>query len=297
MSLPSPEEDIAARRVIRSRATVALVVGPRVGVSRHFFPTHAQVYAGMSSTNGAVSRRGVSIEQAEALLRSLAGVAAARVTIGPQGKVLGVQIQRSDEISSHQLVRNVQSALLACFGLLIDSALIEFVSQIPPEPVGVSGPLEIVEPAATLPTQPAPLPEHRRVELVGRPIIERLRPNRIRCRVEIGFDSEVTVGQAEMLDGGDAVLRATARAVLDACRNADPEGAGSIELEEIRSVELAGRKYILAGVRAVEPRHVHYLAGAAVMDATAEEAAALATIQAVQQWTAARKPSARDIPQ
>lgn len=282
----------------------------------------------MSSTNGAGASRTVSIEQAEALLRSLNGVAAARVMSGPHGKVTGVQIQTSGDTPAHQIVRNVQSALLARFGLLIDSALIEFVNQIsqePPAPTAAPVTIEAMEPKSTAvpaedprsdkrgqaaaldpaPPQPRseatpprePGPGLRPMELVERPAIERFRPNRIRCRVEIAVGSDAVTGAAEMLDGGDAALSVTARAVLAACRNADPKHGGFVELEGVRIVELAGHNYVLAAVRAVEPRRVHYLAGAAIVDATAEEAAALATIQAVQQWTTARKPSARDVPQ
>lgn len=310
---------------------VALVVGSRAGVIRQLFPTHSQVYAEMSSTNGAGASRSVSIEQAEALLRSLTGVAAARVMSGPQGKVVGVQIQASDELPPHQIARNVQSALLARFGLLLDSGLIEFVSQIPsaaPEASGgpeVSGDSEppgkgpgafptehpsggapvqaaALGAAAPLPHPPgavrpqpqAPAPKPG-PDLIERPTIERLRPNRIRCRVEIEFGDKVVAGEAEMLDRSDAALSVTARAVLDACRNADPGSADSMALEGIQSVELAGRSYILAGVRAVEPRNVHYLAGAAPSEAAPEEAAALATLQAVQQWIARRSSSARGL--
>jgi hypothetical protein len=267
----------------------------------------------MSSTNGAGASRSVSIEQAEALLRSLTGVAAARIMSGPQGKVMGVQIQASDELPPHQIARNVQSALLARFGLLIDSGLIEFVDQSPPEEREIS-----TEPTAPGGREPRvagvavdggvvggggigrgvvdggapvlsnPPPEVSGPELVERPTVERLRPNRIRCRVVIGLAGAHVAGEAELLDGRDAALSVTARAVLDACRNADPDGAGSMELEGIRTVELAGRGYVLAGVRAVEPRNVQYLAGAAAIDAAAEEAAALATLQAVRQWKAPR---------
>lgn len=274
------------------------MVGSRAGVIRQFFPTHSQVYAEMSSTNGAGASRSVSIEQAEALLRSLTGVAAARVMSGPQGKVAGVQIQASDELPPHQIARNVQSALLARFGLLLDSGLIEFVSQIPSAaPAASGGPVLSgdSEPAGEGPGASPTAALTPGPDLIERPTIERLRPNRIRCRVELEFGDKVVAGEAEMLDRGDAGLSVTARAVLDACRNADPGSAGSMELEGIQSVELAGRSYILAGVRAVEPRNVHYLAGAAPSEAAPEEAAALATLQAVRQWIARRNSSARDL--
>ncbi len=261
----------------------------------------------MSSTNGAGASRSVSIEEAEALVRSLAGVAAARVLTGPQGKVMRIQVLLDDAIPPHQLVRNVQSALLARFGLLIEPGSIEFVDQMPSElpgrQEGDSGtlPPQIVAGAesGTQEPRPGPRPEPgarsrmSRPYLLDRPTIERLRPNRIRCRVEIAFGEAVTVGEAEVLDGAGAALVVTARAVLASFRTANPVNAEPVELEGVRAIELAGQSYVIAGVRAVEPRNVHYLAGAAVIESSGEEAAALATIDAVEQWISRRTLSAR----
>jgi hypothetical protein len=267
----------------------------------------------MSSTNGAGASRSVSIEQVEALLRSLSSVAGARIITGPEDEVMRIQIQTDDQIPPNQLVRNIQSALLARFGLLIDLASIEFVDQVTPAVLERSASLDAPDPnwspkpsaqsdnehgATTSQARSSPKPEPPsqrhgsgsrpgpvRPELIDRPVIERLRPNRIRCRVEVEFGEIVAVGEAEALDGAGVALEVAARAVLAAFRSADALRSEHIELEGVRTVELAGQSYIVAGVRVVEPRNVRYLAGAVVIEASGEEAAALATIHAMDQWS------------
>lgn len=305
------------------------------GSSAECCPTHSQVYAEMSSTNGTGASRSVSVEQAEALLRSLAGVIAARIDSGPEGDVERIEIKADDATPPHQLVRNIQSALLATFGLLVEVNAIEVVeieSEIGrEEPPAEAGATANPEQPGSSPNSPPIIPETSdsprgnatpaeqarkvnaprghsmggtaaddsysgdhypvRLDLIDQPSIDRLLQNRIKCRVEIAFNGATAIGQAEVLGGADAVLVGTARAVIAALRTVDPENAAVVELEGAREVQLAGQRYIIVGIRALELREVRYLAGAAVILESAAEAAALAAIEAVRQWIARRSTS------
>lgn len=260
----------------------------------------------MSSTNGTGAKRSVPIDQAEALLRSLAGVKAVQLVCGPDGRVLRVRLETDGAVTFQQLARNVQSALLAQFGLLIDPRSIELVPGLSeerselPESTETTGPEVVaaggiaVEPRGVRrPPASADLKGLRRtgLELLEVPILERYHQHRVRCRVELGFGSRVVIGEAEVVDGVDAALEVTARAVLMACRQVDPVCAGKMELEGVRTIELAGLNYVVAGVRALELRGVHHLAGVSVVQGSGEEAAALAMIQAVEQWLKQQSPA------
>lgn len=258
----------------------------------------------MSSTNGAGAGRSVSIDQAEALLRSLAGVRAVQLSGGPDGKLLRIRLETDGSVSPHQLARNVQSALLARFGLLIDTRVIEIVSAQsdrraePPEATGLdsqstgsaAGIVGAEQVVQHLERDNVPATQWSTCELLDRPILERLQQHRVRCRIELGLGQRVVQGEAEILDGVDAALEAAARAVLAAFRIAYPECAAQIELEGVRTVELAGRSYVMVGVRSVELRGVHHLAGASVVQESGAEAAALATISAVERWLTQQRP-------
>ena len=61
-----------------------------------------------------------NIESAEALLNSLKGVVSARVVARPGGIIEEIHLLTEGDVSAKQSVRNVESALLAHFGLKID---------------------------------------------------------------------------------------------------------------------------------------------------------------------------------
>ena len=61
-----------------------------------------------------------SIEGAEALLNSLKGVVSARIVARPGGVIEEIHVLTEGEVQAKQTVRNVESALLAHFGLEID---------------------------------------------------------------------------------------------------------------------------------------------------------------------------------
>ena len=61
-----------------------------------------------------------SIEAAEVLLNSLKGVVSARVMARPEGEIEEVHLLTMGDVSPKQSVRNVESALLARFGVKID---------------------------------------------------------------------------------------------------------------------------------------------------------------------------------
>jgi len=68
---------------------------------------------------------GVSVARAaEALLRSLVGVSAARVNADSRGRVAGIVVVPAPGAGGRQIARNVASALMARFGLVVDPSAI-----------------------------------------------------------------------------------------------------------------------------------------------------------------------------
>lgn len=60
------------------------------------------------------------VKRAENLLTSLQGVLSARVVVSPIGEVTEIHVLAQSGISPKQIVRNVESALLAHLGLKVD---------------------------------------------------------------------------------------------------------------------------------------------------------------------------------
>src|SRR5688500_2242212 len=70
--------------------------------------------------------------RAEALLRSLNGIADARVELKQDGRLGAVHIVPAPGIQSKALLRNVQSGLMAALGVGVDARFVYVVQQLPP---------------------------------------------------------------------------------------------------------------------------------------------------------------------
>src|SRR5688572_13803623 len=68
----------------------------------------------------------------ERLLGALEGVVSARVVLDSAGRLIEVHILASHEMHPKQIVRNVESALSAGFGILIDRRVVS-VAQLRPD--------------------------------------------------------------------------------------------------------------------------------------------------------------------
>ena len=252
-------------------------------------------YPGMSATNGSAARRSLPIEQAEALICSLAGVVTARILTGDRDDGLEVYVVADDQVPHRQVARNIQSALLAHLGVRVDSQRISIASAHRPGANGKpEAPIGAAEPAyGAAGDASAPQPDDRpRLRLDGL-CIERAHPHRLRCRLAMACGDAVHQGEAEVIDGPGAPLEAAARAALDAWRQISDDAAPAIELDGVRLVEIAGRPYVVAALRARDLRSTHYPSGAAAALDSMEVAAALAVIHAVEPWLC---PEHRPVP-
>src|SRR4051812_33816016 len=82
------------------------------------------------------------VRRAENLLTSLEGILSARVVTTPLGEVSEVHVLAQAGLQAKQLVRNIESALLAQLGLKIDHRKISIAQTADVKP------LEVVEPTA-----------------------------------------------------------------------------------------------------------------------------------------------------
>lgn len=99
---------------------------------------------------------------------------------------------------------------------------------------------------------------------------------RIACRAVVASGDHIYAGQAAGADTPAGRLEAAARAVLAAALR-------PAELDGIKVVELAGRKYVIAAVRSWSGRETVYHADVAPVGASPEAAAARATLDAILQ--------------
>lgn len=211
----------------------------------------------------------------ERLLSALAGVVSARIIL-EDGRISEIHVLASPSHHPKQIVRNVESALSAGLGIVVDRRLIS-VAQLRADAI------EIPDSEAAVPSnygaglvKAAPPPA--RLELLG-----------FKTSASGPFDASCTVtfrcGEAELsgtaTGANTPVGRAesAARAVLSAIASFEG-GLGRIGLEGASLVDANGRQFVLVSAHALEGRNPVLLTGVAPLGRSPEEAGILACLHA-----------------
>ena len=232
----------------------------------------------------------------ELLLGSLAGILSARVLVGDQGELEAIHIVAEPEFLPKRIVRNVESALCAGLGIEIDRRIVSVANVREGAPWPVASRAASAEPPAEPGTGPlAKRPAEPEAEppapATGRIIFESIElsidtARDALCRVTLRLGTEDATRESTGPDSPRGRAEAASRAAIAAIRALAPDR--KLDLEEIALAEIAGRPIVLVSVRALEGRRSHSLTGIAAVDRSAEEAAALATLNATHRWMAAR---------
>jgi len=231
---------------------------------------------------------GWTISEAEQLLMSLRGVVSARIVARPGGEVDEIHLLTTEEVTAKQTVRNVESALLAHLDLSVDHRKIS-VAQAQGRPPAHVGP----EPAVHI--VPEPPPGHTRL-LFHTHQVETERSHQVRHKVEIQWKGELFVGEAAAADLPRAKLEAVGKATLVAVETAlasefDEAHTGqpiTLALDGVKGVEAFDQRFVMVAVHAIAGREVTALAGATVVEESADRATILATLQATDRWVRGR---------
>lgn len=229
-------------------------------------------------------RAGWTILQAEQLLMALKGVVSARIVARPGGEIEEIHLLTTEEVNAKQTVRNVESALMAHLDLPVDHRKIS-VAQTqgrPPTQAESDPVVQIV---------PEPSPGHTRLLFVAHQV-ETERSHEVRHKVEIEWKGERFTGEATAADLPRAKLEAVGKATLVAVEAAlasefDEASAGrpiTLAMDGAKVVDAFDQSFVMVAVHAIAGREVTALAGATVVEESADRAAILATLQATDRW-------------
>ncbi|MGH7475170.1 MAG: hypothetical protein ACRELD_02680 [Longimicrobiales bacterium] len=223
------------------------------------------------------------IDQIERLLRALSGIVSARVVAASDGRPEEIHVIAAPGLHAKQVVRNIESALNARFGLDIDRRIIS-VAQVnggngqamgdDDETFGGGVPAAS-EAAATIGAT------ERRLVFVGFEATSRTAQG-IVCRVLLRRDEELVEGTGEGPDTQHGRCEAGARALFNALAAA--RGDDSLVLEGVTLLLTHGREMVLVAARALAGRASLPLSGAAPLGRSPEEAAVYAALQATNRW-------------
>jgi hypothetical protein len=217
------------------------------------------------------------VRRAENLLTSLEGILSARVVTTPLGEVSEVHVLAQAGLSPKQLVRNIESALLAQLGLKIDHRKISIAQTAEVKPI------EALERDAVRDKvlQRAILFENLAVA-PGR------RPHRILITVTLSFRGQTDSAEEETADTPRSRVEAAAKASVTVIDRLLAES--SIALEGAKIVEAFDREFAFVAVQGLGGRETILMTGTSEIKESAERAAVFAVLDATNRWTEARRP-------
>jgi hypothetical protein len=216
------------------------------------------------------------VKRAENLLTSLQGVLSARVVVSPIGEVEEIHVLTQGGTAAKQVVRNVESALLAHLGLKVDHRKISVAQTADVRPIEALDQDAVREAAL------------RRGVLFGRLEFQSTAgAQRIGMHVTLRVGEEEITGTAEAVDNARARMNGAARATVAALDKILTRGM--IDVEGVQVVDAFDRRYLMAGIIVAENRGSDLLTGTCELTESAEQAAVLAVLDATNRWLASRR--------
>ncbi len=217
------------------------------------------------------------VRRAENLLTTLEGILSARVVTTPLGEVSEVHILAQSGLAPKQLVRNIESALLAQLGLRVDHRKISIAQTADVKPI------EALEKEAVRTKS-----LHRAILFENLAVAPGKRSHRIGISVSLSYNGRTETAEEESSDTPRSRVEAAARAtvmVLD--RLLDDS---SVALEGAKIVPAFDREFVFVAVQGLGGRESLVLTGSAQIKESAERAAVFAVLDATNRWTELRRP-------
>ena len=216
------------------------------------------------------------VKRVENLITSLTGILSARVVVTPQGEVSEVHVLTLGDVQPKQVVRNIESALMAQLGLKIDHRKISVAQTADVRPI------EALQHEAI-----ASRAKRRVVAFRGLEVRPSAHPQRVLVRVRLAFEEREAEAEEQGTDTTRNRVEAAARAAALCLDELLPDN--SIALEGAQLIEAFDRKFVLVAVHGLGGREAHLLTGTCEIRESAERSAVLAVLDATNRWADARR--------
>jgi len=241
------------------------------------------------------------VKQAEELLRSLQEVVSARIVTDPFGGIEVIHLLVTGEsMMPKQIVRNVESALMAHLGMRVDHRKISVATTVkrpasplstpvvPPSLATAAAIATVAREGELSATQPMLEPAvHRRGLYFVDVEIRGSRQRGVACKVTLRRGEEVYVGEAEGYESDKSRVELSARATLAAIQLGESEL--NLSLEGAKVIQAFDRELVLVGVVVRRGRDSTLLTGSCEVRDSVETASSLAVLNATNRWVEAEK--------
>jgi len=203
----------------------------------------------------------VSIDDIEAALSQVAEIKAARVVAGPDGQIQEVHVLALPSKSPKQLVRDIESTIMARFGIPIDHKKIS-IAQLGQE---------------AIPAEPE-MPSEVRARIVG--INANVSGVHATTSVTLELEGDTYVGEAAGPASQTGRQRLVAQATLNAVEQYS-HGAHTFALEDVAVMTLGRESVAVSCVTVVSPLGEQSYAGSALVRQNDKDSIVRATLDAI----------------
>ena len=216
------------------------------------------------------------VKRLENLISSLTGILSTRVVVTPQGEVSEIHVLTASDVQAKQVVRNIESALMAQLGLKIDHRKISVAQTADVRPI------EALQEEAVSTRAKKRIVSFRSLEV--RPA---QRPQRVMVRVRLAFEDREAEAEEQGTDTTRNRVETAARAAAQCLDELMPDN--SVALEGTQLIEAFDRKFVLVAVHGLGGREAQLLTGTCEIRESAERSAVLAVLDATNRWADARR--------
>jgi len=216
------------------------------------------------------------VRRAENLLTSLEGILSARVVTTPLGEVSEVHILAQAGLQPKQLVRNIESALLAQLGLKVDHRKISIAQTADVKPIEALERDSVRERVL-----------QRTVLFENMTVAPGQRPHRIATTVTLSYRGQTETAEEEASDTPRSRVEGAAKAAVAVLDRLLTDS--SIALEGAKIVEGFDREFAFGAVQGLGGGETLLRSGTAEIKESAERAAVFAVLDATNRWTEARR--------
>jgi hypothetical protein len=232
---------------------------------------------------GQIAGSVLPLRKAEELLATLQDVVSARIVSDATGAIDSIHVLVMGSSTPKQVVRNIESALMAQLGLRIDHRKISVATTVKRPATNPEGePVLVPAAAKTEHVEPAEPVAGR--ELYFEDVeVRGSRTKGVSCKVTLRRGTERFVGEAEGFESDKSRVEIAARAALVAISLCDG-GALKLSLEGARVVDAFDRQLVLVGVLVRQGRSNVLLTGSCEVKDSLETASALAALNATNRW-------------
>ncbi len=241
------------------------------------------------------------LQRAEELIATLPGVVSVRIVSTESGGVDTIHVLTTGETQPKQMVRNVESALMAHLGMRVDHRKVSVATTTArPTPgggVSAAGVQAAVAAAAVRDERaaevssavPATSGDSPRRTMYFEDIeLRGSRAKGVTCRVTLRRGDETFVGEAEGFETDRNRMDVAARATIEALVKSYDSERRRPTLEGTKLVEAFEREFVFVGVMVRLGREIALTTGSAEVKESVETAAVLAVLDATNRWVAGR---------